>query len=65
MFDEVLVQAIRELTRGTRQPATTLAIAGRVCLSDRQTRRWLVALENRGTVQRVGLRRGWQLPPCA
>jgi DNA-binding IscR family transcriptional regulator len=58
-YDNLLLRAIGEVVRHTGAPARTVAVAGRVWLSERQTRRYLVQLERRGLVVRRGQRGGW------
>lgn len=60
-FERAVVKAITEVVRHTGGPASTLAVASRVYLSDRQARRYLVRLEQSRQVQRVGQRGGWLL----
>jgi predicted ArsR family transcriptional regulator len=63
-FEQAIIVAIREIVRNTNAPASTIAVAGKVHLSDRQARRYLVKLEARRCVLRMGCRRGW-LPQAA
>ncbi|MBZ0305100.1 MAG: FaeA/PapI family transcriptional regulator [Anaerolineae bacterium] len=58
-IETAILQAIACLEQ-QHGKATTLAIAMRVMLSEPQTRRYLVQLEQRGMIKRRGTRGGWQ-----
>jgi response regulator of citrate/malate metabolism len=58
-FEQAIIRAIKEIVRNTGSPASTIAVAGKIHLSDRQTRRYLNRLEQGQKVQRIGCRRGW------
>jgi len=62
-FERQIVEMVQAVVRDTGVPARTLAIAGRLYMSDRQVRRYLARLEARQAVRRVGRRGGW-LPTC-
>ncbi len=58
-FERQIADVVRAVVRDTGAPARTLAVAGRLYLSDRQVRRYLAMLEARQAVRRVGQRGGW------
>lgn len=59
-----ILAQIEAIHRDTWAPVKTIAVASRIYMSDRQTRRYLVALEAGGVVRRVGKCGGW-LPVAA
>lgn len=60
-FERAVLRFTRRIYRDQgRKPVRTVAVS--VCLGDKHTsyiRRWLVQLEHKGHVQRVGQRGGW------
>jgi DNA-binding GntR family transcriptional regulator len=59
MLDRWLLQIIVEVHRRTGAPVRTIAVAARMGKGDRCIRRYLVSLERRGQLRRVGQRGGW------
>lgn len=59
-LEAAILQAITYLEQHMGK-APTLAIALRVTLSESQTRRYLVEMEQRGLVKRIGTRGGWRV----
>lgn len=57
----VLIPAIWAICRDTGRPARTVAVAARLGLPERSTRRYIHELEVVGAVRRNKIRAGWRL----
>lgn len=57
--ESIILRKVCDLHRLTGGPVRTLIVADMVGKYDRTVRLWLVKLERRGLVQRVGQRGGW------
>lgn len=58
-LEKQVLAAVRKLNRHS-PTASTRAIALEVSLSPAQTKRYLIALERKGRIWRVGMKGGWK-----
>jgi hypothetical protein len=59
VVEQRLIQIIADVYGRTRQPVRTIAICSYIPKGDRDIRRWLVRMTERGLIVRVGQRGGW------